>query len=260
MSLSGFKSVEWPDVFPVKLVYNDERAVVASGNQGEYIYRLNSVFDPDETGVGGQPAGFDQLKTLYGRYRVMAVEARVSLACMTSGAAAFLAVAPVDNAALGSIAEDVACLRHAMSAEAANGSKLAVIKKLWHIGELLGYSDESMLANSNMDGAVTGNPAFQQHMLVCFETTGATDTCELEIQLTYYVRMELPTAVEDAVASHKVRAMRSRASAALQAAAAAALPSPDLSSPTIPSESAVTYTAQPPRLQSTSVPRRPGPK
>lgn len=35
-----------------------------------YSYNLNSVFDPNLTGTGHQPMGFDQLKTLYGRYRV----------------------------------------------------------------------------------------------------------------------------------------------------------------------------------------------
>lgn len=33
-------------------------------------YRLNSLFDPDFTGVGTQPTGFDQLSALYEKYRV----------------------------------------------------------------------------------------------------------------------------------------------------------------------------------------------
>lgn len=32
---------------------------------------LNSVFDPDRTGIGHQPYGFDQLASLYNRYRVI---------------------------------------------------------------------------------------------------------------------------------------------------------------------------------------------
>jgi len=210
MSLAGFRDVEWPDCDCVKLVYNDFRAVVAAGNQATYLYRLNSVFDPDETGVGGQPAGFDQLKTLYGRYRVVAVRARVSCACMTSGGSAFLAIAPVDNSGITAIAEDIASLRHAGSAQASNNAKLAVVDKLWHISELLGYSDESVLANTNLDAAVTGNPGFQQHLFIAAETTGVTDQVELEVQLTYYTRMEVAIAVEDSLARSKAWAMKAK--------------------------------------------------
>jgi len=229
MSLAGFKDVEWPDVLPVKLVYNDYRAVVASGNQATYVYRLNSCFDPDQTGVGGQPAGFDQLKALYGRYRVVAVRARVSCSCATSGGGAFLAIAPVDNSALTSIAEDVASLRHAASMALSNNSKLAVCDKLWHIGELLGYSDESVLANSNMDAAVTGNPGFQQYLLISVETSGATDQVSLQTELTYYTRMEVPTAVEDAS-----RGIKGRALARLQPKICSTIPCPASPTTTAP--------------------------
>lgn len=36
----------------------------------QQIFRGNSIFDPDQTGAGHQPRGFDQLATLYGRYKV----------------------------------------------------------------------------------------------------------------------------------------------------------------------------------------------
>lgn len=35
-----------------------------------YQFRLNSLFDPDLTGVGTQPVGFDQYAALYEKYRV----------------------------------------------------------------------------------------------------------------------------------------------------------------------------------------------
>jgi hypothetical protein len=203
LSLSGYKSVMWPTVLPVKLRYSDMRAIVAAGNQGTYVYRLNSVFDPDQTGVGGQPAGFDQLKTLYGRYRVMGCAVKVTACPMTSGGSAMIAMAPVDNSALSSTAEATADLRYAKAAQCQFSGAEAVLKAFYHIGRLLGYSDASMLANSNMDAAVTGNPSFQQYLLINFETTGATDTVEVRTELTYYVRMEVPTSVVDSVSTKR---------------------------------------------------------
>lgn len=41
---------------------------------GEYAFRSNSLYDPDYTGVGSQPAGFAALATLYGKYRVLSAD------------------------------------------------------------------------------------------------------------------------------------------------------------------------------------------
>lgn len=38
---------------------------------GLYKFNLNSIYDPDRTGVGHQPYGFDQYAQLYNRYRVI---------------------------------------------------------------------------------------------------------------------------------------------------------------------------------------------
>lgn len=60
----------------VKLVYEDHHtaAVGGLGTIGsEFVYNCNSLFDPDKTGVGHQPYGFDQMALLYKRYKVNAV-------------------------------------------------------------------------------------------------------------------------------------------------------------------------------------------
>lgn len=57
----------------VKMVYGEayrfQTAVSAFQDQ---LFRGNSVFDPDYTGVGHQPLGHDQWQGLYGKYRVRA--------------------------------------------------------------------------------------------------------------------------------------------------------------------------------------------
>lgn len=46
----------------------------ATGLAGSYTYRLNSIFDPDFTGVGTQPQQYDQLAGIYGSYIVHAAK------------------------------------------------------------------------------------------------------------------------------------------------------------------------------------------
>jgi len=50
---------------------------VTTGGTGAYQFNLNSIFDPNRTGVGHQPYGHDQLQTLYNRYRVISCGYRI---------------------------------------------------------------------------------------------------------------------------------------------------------------------------------------
>lgn len=66
--------------FMVRLHYNTTRklrgnnTVAVSGGTpalaGMHEYKLNSLYDPDATGTGGQPYQFDQLAAIYRGYRV----------------------------------------------------------------------------------------------------------------------------------------------------------------------------------------------
>lgn len=49
-------------------------------------YRMNSIFDPDYTGVGHQPLGHDEFAYFYNRYRVLAAKIRVTFTPITANA------------------------------------------------------------------------------------------------------------------------------------------------------------------------------
>lgn len=54
-----------------KLVYEQAQTTTAtSGITTDYLFNLNSIYDPDRSGTGTQPLGHDQLASLYGRYIV----------------------------------------------------------------------------------------------------------------------------------------------------------------------------------------------
>jgi len=186
----------------IKQVYSDFRTMTASTNQAEYVYRLNSLFDPDFTGVGGQPDGFDQWKTLYTNYRVVACGVEVE--AVGGNGFGLLAIAPTTTSTSVSSAEEVAGLRHARS-QVFTTTQRAKVKALWHIGEVFGWPDETVLSDSSCTAACTASPSSQAFVHVCAETSGASDIVYFRILLTYYARFEVPQVLIDSVASHRRR-------------------------------------------------------
>jgi len=68
-----------PDRFRTKLVYGGGGQITSGSALVDKIWNINSVFDPDQSGVGHQPRYFDQLALLYNRYRVLSATFDVSI-------------------------------------------------------------------------------------------------------------------------------------------------------------------------------------
>lgn len=62
--------------------------VLTTGAAGVYgteqVFRLNSLYDPDFTGAGHQPYGFNQMEALYGLYKVYGVKISIVFANATA--------------------------------------------------------------------------------------------------------------------------------------------------------------------------------
>jgi hypothetical protein len=89
----------FPPEMDVKMRYVDSFALVLSaGVGGVYQYRLNSIFDPDLTGVGHQPYTRDTWAAVYSTYTVMScryvVQAVSTVPCTISTRAVNASNAP----------------------------------------------------------------------------------------------------------------------------------------------------------------------
>jgi len=200
LALGKFLQAQMPDETCIKLVYSDFRSMTAGTSQAEYVYRGNSLFDCDFTGVGGQPDGFDQWKTLYGVYRVVAVDVEVS--AVGGNGFGLIVVVPTTSSSAFSSAEEAEGFRKA-KAQVFTTQQRACLKGSWHTGEILGKEDVAILSDPNDSSAVTTNPAEQTFIHVCAETTGASDIVYFWIKLTYYVRLEAPISTLDSVSKHR---------------------------------------------------------
>ncbi len=65
----------WPTRTVTRLDYTDQFDIVCtSGALSVYTFNSNGLYDPDQTGTGHQPLGFDQYATQYNRYRVLRMD------------------------------------------------------------------------------------------------------------------------------------------------------------------------------------------
>lgn len=76
MSIPRSLAVVAPPRMAVVHNYTDMQTLTigGAGLVANHIYRLGSVFDPDYTGVGVQPTGYNEYSTLYSRYTVFKAE------------------------------------------------------------------------------------------------------------------------------------------------------------------------------------------
>lgn len=85
-------STGFPKTTAVKLKYVDNVNLDAGvATLASHIFRANSVFDPNQTGVGHQPLGFDQWSVFYNHYVVVGaqIKARFHSFSNTTGHSGF---------------------------------------------------------------------------------------------------------------------------------------------------------------------------
>lgn len=93
-SLLGLRSFMPPSIvtthrYVERLTLTNENTTGITGS--EIAFRLGSMFDPNFTGVGHQPWGFDQMAAIYQQYQVYKVKVAFRI-FSSEGAAAFLAI------------------------------------------------------------------------------------------------------------------------------------------------------------------------
>lgn len=86
----------FPVRMPARLVYEDLLTIAPGATLGSYVFRGNSLFDPDYTGTGHQPRYYDQLTAVYGRYKVLGSSITVEMINTSGGggSGAVFAVTP----------------------------------------------------------------------------------------------------------------------------------------------------------------------
>lgn len=163
-----------------------------TGGDWYWQFRLNSLYDPDATGTGSQPTGFDQWMALYERYRVIACEVDLVVG---NTAFQFLQSAMAGSNAVPTLDYfGVAGMRDACIGKMSTYPSMNRIKKTWFIKDVLGCDEESLYAELNNSGTAGSNAPSVAYGTIGVRTQGATDAVWLSGVMRFAVRLEIPIA------------------------------------------------------------------
>lgn len=143
-----------PQRYICKLKYAE---TVQTDAGGRYNLNLNSLYDPNRTGGGHQPYGFDTLASLYGRYRVISCGWRIQ--APTSGLQ-IVQVGAVPSNNLLSIGNwaTVAENPRAKYIIQLPGGGAQTLKGKVYMPSLMGRNKSQYMADDNYQAVVTSNP------------------------------------------------------------------------------------------------------
>lgn len=165
-----------------------ETATLNSINSS-YVFRLGSLYDPDVTGTGHQPQGFDQMTALYYHYIVDRVDIEVEAINNSNTVDAFVGLS-VDRTGtaitdLRQIGEDPIGKVKWLDI-LGSGKASCTWKKTVYPGRFLGVSNPH--SEDDLWGSVTANPNQGVFMQLHAESTDGTSTASIyfNVKLTFY--------------------------------------------------------------------------
>ena len=193
------KASPFPDSISVELPYVSALtlATPAAFSMTNQIWRMNSVYDPDYSGAGHQPQGFDEYALLYASYRVNYVDVVIEAFTGAGEASTVMyGIMPQQGAILPTSPEAFAenentvtgLLRPYSGGTAGTMDTNVVFKKRVYPHRLMGLEWEQYLTDSNSSSAVTGNPAYTPQLIFGIAATDSTvSSVETLTKLRYNV-------------------------------------------------------------------------
>jgi len=175
----------------VHLKYIDHSNFVPSSYQGQREYRLNSLFDPNYTGTGDQPVGFDQWTTFYANYRVFAASYRVrffnNIASQVMCVTVPTNIQPTTFTTLQEALEQ----RYAKSADASVQTKGGVVTGKVFLPRLLGQTPAQYKASNDTEASTGANPVQTLDLILYFGSADGSSAVEVNyiIEIWYHAEM-----------------------------------------------------------------------
>lgn len=173
---------------------------LAAGTGTQQLFRLNSIFDPNSTGVGHQPYGYDQIMALYNRYRVLSSSWKIIFGTQTSTYR--IVVLPINGSLAAAITTaptfENACEmpRARIFVQGGGGSPTIVVTGGIKLNDLNGVTIPEYMADDRFEAAIGANPAEVMSLVIGnYNASGGTITIDYTAEIIYKVDLHDPIAL-----------------------------------------------------------------
>jgi hypothetical protein len=167
----------------------------------QQLYRMNSLFDPDKTGVGHQPYGYDQLTPLYLRYRVLRFKYKVTFA--TSSSDYYALVIPVNGSLQSAITNATTFNQAAESPRGrstiiSSATRSIIMTGNVSLNALNGVTRMEYLTDDRFQAANSTNPTEVIDLAIgWFNPSGGSITINFGVELQYETDLHDPILVAE---------------------------------------------------------------
>lgn len=155
------KSLPLGKSFKFQTRYVDSKVALDPGPSGQqtYVFSLNGLYDPDITGTGHQPIGFDQIMPLYDHYHVIGAKYKVTFANTDTTKQALVACQIKDTNTTSQNFDEIVengRTKYATLGVEASGQSTRTISGGVNLSKFFG---RKVLQGSKYGGTIAGNPA-----------------------------------------------------------------------------------------------------
>lgn len=147
-----------PQRFITKMKYSEQ--FTTDSTTGAYRFNLNSIYDPNQSGTGHQPYGFDTLATLYNRYRVIACGWRINVNWASNSTAqpVLVGAIPANEALTFSTLSELRENPRAKYISQNYGGPILTLKGKSYLPSLVGRNKAQYMADDRYQATMTTNP------------------------------------------------------------------------------------------------------
>ncbi len=187
----------FPPMFRGKVTYADYPAINnILGGVASYVYRANSIYDPNFTGVGTTSFGVTQLAQLYDRYRVLNAEVHVDFTCTAGTVGGEVLVVLSNNNTLGTAIGNYAGQRFVWRKPIGppTGANTASCHLSFPIHKVYGVPKVQVRNEDDFASVMGNNPSNVVYVHVGFFATGAagSSTVTAQVRMVQDVVCSLP--------------------------------------------------------------------
>lgn len=171
----------------------------AAATLGAYnTFALNSAFDPDFSGGGLQPLGFDQYAQFYGRYRVVKTRIELSFGSRTAGEPINVGMYTAAQSTLPAVAtawriQPTPGCRYKMIEGPTGGPSIALLKSSVKMAQVMGVTSSEFHNDMDFAALFSASPARVAYLHIWIQSvTGNVGSCHWSLRMYQDIELSQP--------------------------------------------------------------------